>query len=198
MHNNYTEDYLAHHGILGMKWGVRKFQAKNGSLTSAGKKRYDTGSTESKKKIQLTDKQKSTAKKIAIGGAAVVGGTLLATYGANKVKNIIDRKHSDMIASYGKQYLVSAMKKEAGKRKIYNELGNFDLRGKYKTKTDINNRVRLMGMHDAVMLQKAKREAVTEILNKGRHEAKKSTLQKVKDLKNGYNYESYLNNNLRI
>lgn len=34
-------DYvLYHHGIKGMKWGVRRFQNENGSLTSAGKKRY--------------------------------------------------------------------------------------------------------------------------------------------------------------
>lgn len=32
---------LAHHGIKGMKWGVRKYQNKDGSLTPAGKKRYD-------------------------------------------------------------------------------------------------------------------------------------------------------------
>ena len=35
----FSEDYLAHHGILGMKWGVRRFQKEDGSLTSAGKKR---------------------------------------------------------------------------------------------------------------------------------------------------------------
>lgn len=31
---------LYHHGIKGQKWGVRRFQNKNGSLKSAGKKRY--------------------------------------------------------------------------------------------------------------------------------------------------------------
>lgn len=30
---------LAHYGILGMKWGVRRYQNKDGSYTSAGKKR---------------------------------------------------------------------------------------------------------------------------------------------------------------
>ena len=35
--------YLAHHGIKGMKWGVRRFQNFDGSLTSAGRTRYGGG-----------------------------------------------------------------------------------------------------------------------------------------------------------
>lgn len=35
------EDSLAHHGIKGMKWGVRRYQNKDGSLTAAGKKRQE-------------------------------------------------------------------------------------------------------------------------------------------------------------
>lgn len=31
---------LCHHGILGQKWGVRRYQNKDGSLTAAGKKHY--------------------------------------------------------------------------------------------------------------------------------------------------------------
>lgn len=33
-------NYLSHFGILGMKWGIRRYQNKDGTLTEAGKKRY--------------------------------------------------------------------------------------------------------------------------------------------------------------
>lgn len=41
--------WLAHHGILGMKWGVRRYQNPDGSLTSVGRKRYGN----SKKPIKI-------------------------------------------------------------------------------------------------------------------------------------------------
>jgi hypothetical protein len=32
------EEFLMHHGILGMKWGVRRYQNEDGTLTAAGKR----------------------------------------------------------------------------------------------------------------------------------------------------------------
>lgn len=40
--SSFDEEFLAHHGIKGQKWGVRRWQNEDGSLTEAGKKKYGT------------------------------------------------------------------------------------------------------------------------------------------------------------
>lgn len=40
----YSDDYLCHYGIKGQKWGLRRFQKPNGTLTPEGRERYSTSS----------------------------------------------------------------------------------------------------------------------------------------------------------
>lgn len=51
---NEIDTYLAHHGIKGQKWGVRRYQNADGTLTAEGRKRAGLG----------PEKKESTAKKI--------------------------------------------------------------------------------------------------------------------------------------
>lgn len=51
-------DELYHHGIKGMKWGVRRYQKEDGSLTSAGKKRYHKNESY-RSKLAIKAKKKS-------------------------------------------------------------------------------------------------------------------------------------------
>lgn len=40
-------DYLAHYGVKGMHWGIRRYQNPDGTLTSKGKERYNNKPLES-------------------------------------------------------------------------------------------------------------------------------------------------------
>lgn len=108
-----SSDELYHHGIKGQKWGVRRFQKKDGSLTPAGRKRYDDGGSSQKKqkeykvpknkslhRLKIEEKYKAqgmsekeaeqaASKRIrgeqfAVGAAAV---TVAACVAYNKYKN---------------------------------------------------------------------------------------------------------------
>ena len=64
MYQSYQNE-LYHHGVKGMKWGVRRYQNKDGSLTAAGKKRYarDAREKEFNKYDKSTGKYYKISKK---------------------------------------------------------------------------------------------------------------------------------------
>ena len=53
-----SQQYLAHHGIKGQKWGVRRFQEEDGSLTAEGKERYNRGKEYSKERDKIADQKR--------------------------------------------------------------------------------------------------------------------------------------------
>ena len=70
-------DELMHYGIKGQKWGIRRFQNRNGTLTAAGKKRRN----------ETTEKRENSGLKKALKTGTKVTAVLLVAYGTHKVLN---------------------------------------------------------------------------------------------------------------
>lgn len=96
MNNYYTlndlisDEELYHHGIKGQKWGVRRFQNKDGSLTSAGKKRYDDDGPNNTKTDDKSDNRKQHGKAYRTG-EVVVKTFLMNTVSDMVAANLIVR-----------------------------------------------------------------------------------------------------------
>lgn len=61
MSNNYE---LWHWGIKGMRWGIRRYQNKDGSLTPQGKKRYNAEMSKLKAEEKIIKNRQKTQAKI--------------------------------------------------------------------------------------------------------------------------------------
>lgn len=87
---------IQHHGVKGMKWGVRRYQNKDGSLTALGKMHEKVTSPE--------------FKKAAKTGATITAG-LVAAYGTHKFLN------NPKVVAQGSKAVHSILK-SAGKVKV--------------------------------------------------------------------------------
>lgn len=113
------KDTISHAGIKGMKWGVRRYQNKDGSLTPAGKKRYnddyvkahdkksvkqmsDRELRERNNRLQMEQQYAQLTKKKGIGKNAVqtfisTAGTITAAVGAYGTYKALANKGLDKI-----------------------------------------------------------------------------------------------------
>lgn len=101
-------DYLKHYGVLGMKWGVRRYQNKDGSLTAAGRKRYratssDSVTTKKVKKNPVTKIRKFLEKQAQNNANRYMKK-------ANKKEDIrnqkLQKKAAELVSKYGDKYKV--------------------------------------------------------------------------------------------
>ena len=119
---------LYHWGIKGQKWGVRRYQNEDGTLTESGKARYNSDLTEkdpkkmtdedlrkSSQRIQaeqnykmLRSKEKTGTQisKTALTTAIAVGASVASTYAASRIFAIVTNNDS---LTKGKSALLSLL-----------------------------------------------------------------------------------------
>ena len=142
---------LYHHGIKGMKWGVRRYQNEDGSLTPAGKKRAAKGEKKQAKILKKQDVLRSDneAQKSTITSSTKTRQSINAEKLSSTVeKNRLDRKLA--VDGAGKpQYLTNwGRRRDQDKRFRLNarlaELQDMDL----KEQSRIANAVEKMNLNN--------------------------------------------------
>lgn len=100
-----SEYYISHTGVKGMKWGVRKYQSKDGKLTELGRKQYLHDKATHDSEIRMAESRQAFKQKVALKEqeakhdkarrqgkkAAAISLTLIGTMAARQIINSITK-----------------------------------------------------------------------------------------------------------
>ena len=141
---SYNDAALYHHGIKGMKWGIRRFQNVDGTLTAEGKKRYGTAEKMYYERAKEARKKanRSAVANIAAYGATTLGAVAAYEAGATTVAYLLGGPVGAMavngLAAYslynrGKQH-VNTVKYTDSRRKRKKDITGLHELGSFKSR----------------------------------------------------------------
>lgn len=118
MYQVYNDEYLAHHGIKGMHWGIRRFRNRDGSLTAAGRARYDVDLKKSKQTVKNAKSRYDSSGRASDKAAYKAAQ---AAYRNDKVKNKLNQetKKSQHRLNLEKKYMEKGLTQEEAEVAAY-------------------------------------------------------------------------------
>lgn len=112
-------DYLIHHGILGQKWGVRRYQNEDGSLTAAGRKRYGVNFRNMTEEIDYSKKTAKRASRMLNDYGRDVAESRAAAYRKEKQQQRAEKSlNAERSEKYRNQAKSLRKQAEAGEENI--------------------------------------------------------------------------------
>lgn len=163
------DDHLEHHGIKGQKWGVRRFENPDSTLTTKGKIRYgETSDLYNAKKGQLKSTMKSMGNTIA---ANVYGLNKKAYKNSNKTLSSMNAAKESEFRKKAEAHAQDMVKKSEAK-KAYKEEYKKNLKdirdkaslGEKITHNDATRRraAKIMTKYKNVSMEEANKQAKKE------------------------------------
>ena len=178
-------DELYHYGILGMRWGVRRYQKEDGSLTDAGKKKYSTmdpNKLNKKLKKEVHKERRQNGKYTGMSNQWIWNNTIGANSKEatkkfnnemNKINNIRDKKIMEIDKEY-RNKKISYDKGQKQVEKVYDDhmknminIGAAKIAGKKYSKNAIQNIGKVnIGYLQDLGYNKETSEYIQELLSK--------------------------------
>lgn len=161
---------LTHHGVRGMKWGIRRFQNKDGSLTPAGKKRYGDEPEET------TEQKRERLLKSTDARELYKNRSLLTTAEINERLNRIDteRRLGEVAAKTkktGMQRVEKALQVARKVDEVYKFTNESAIGKALKKKLGLEKAEKRLGLEEAYNKRdKLETSKLKEVLNRARTE----------------------------
>lgn len=133
---NTAQNEFYHHGIKGMHWGIRRFQNKDGSLTNAGRRRYDVDVDKAKERVASAKKRQQAAADAY--NKATYGGLY---YNKKATDNLVKAKG-------GVKYAKDQVRSEKIKERLNAETGN---KSKHRLKLEEEYKAKGMSEEEAAI-----------------------------------------------